>query len=254
MNINIFGGNEITDSVRGTLEKRMHSPLYGVYILAWVAYHWEVFYAAFFVDQGFVYAKYHQLRNEYLASTFLNYRSLSFYLGWVIPVIVTYLVIWQFPRFIGLPAFRKDEQYKNAKKTIALHEAAKIQVEETKLEEKSTAKLEASVKRVKKKRDLEEVDPTVIWKDEFDRFRGTNIYADFQQVIDSIYDHSGNVKMGYNSYSQSYEFEVPQTILVYSDTNGLVELSYADNTNGRIKLTDKGKYFVNQFMTEKTSN
>lgn len=251
MNITIFGRNEITDSVDGTLENRMHTPLYGTFILSWVFFHWQLIYTAFFVDQGFIYSKHHMLRNEYLRVEFFNYRAWLFWVWWVAPFILTWLIIWVFPRFIALPAFRKEEESKNKKKAIALQEAAKIEEAETKLVKRNAQKLEATEETVKKRRDIARIDPTTLWSEEYEKFRKSGLFNAFQGIVDSIYDHRGQVKDNYDGFSEEYGFEIPQGMLVYADTNGLVNLTNA--ATPRISLTDKGKYFVSRFASDKSN-
>jgi len=144
--------NEIIGSVNGALKKRFHTPLYGTFTLAWMVFHWDFLYTAVFVNQDLIYRKTGLLKNEYLHHEFFNYSSFSFYLLWILPFIATWLVIWVLPKYLLLPAFRKDQKYRTDQKLITISEERKIEAEETKLEEASVKRLDVTTEKVKKEK------------------------------------------------------------------------------------------------------
>jgi hypothetical protein len=219
--------------------------------LSWLAWHWQALYVAFFVDQSLIFQKYHLLRNEYVVHNFFNPGSLQFYADWILPAIFTALIIWVVPGLIGLRAFIAEEKYKNQKRRIAIKEAASIEQAETNLEQKSVERIQASVKKAKEEQRLVSVDPTAAWRDDYEAFKKSAIRNQFQWIIDSVYDHNGITKDDFNSYGNEYGFEVPQRMIVYSDTNGLINLVTAPSTIPKISLTEKGKFFVKSFIADK---
>ena len=96
--------NEIVDSVKEASKKRLVTPLYGVFTLSWMVFHWELIYAALFVDQDKIWQATGLLKNQYLHTTFFNIHSWSFYMLWLLPIVLTYLIIWIFPKWISIPA------------------------------------------------------------------------------------------------------------------------------------------------------
>jgi hypothetical protein len=251
MNITIFKGSELADSVSSNLQERMATPIYGVFAISWAIFHWEFIYTAIFVNQQTIFQKTHMLKNDYLTVTFFDFSSYHFYVLLVLPFLITWLIIWHGPRYIGLPAFRKAEEYKNAKTKISIEEEKKIQQAETRLQEKKTETLAATEERVKKERNLKSIDPAVLWEEEYKKFKRLKLYKQFSFVIDAVYLHAGKVKDDWDNYE--YQFEIPRDILVYCDANEIIALNNERST-ATVKFTEKGRYFVNAYTTDTNSS
>lgn len=245
----LIKGNEILDSANVVLKKKLTVQIYGVFMFSWAVFHWELLYAAFFVSEDKILHKTGLLRNEYLTKQFFNYHDPKFYIDWVLPLILTWAVIWVFPKYIILPAFRKEEEQRIEKCKISLECERKLEQESTRLEKQSIKKLEATSKKVQKEKAIKKIDPQALWLGEYEQFKKLSIYNKFSYIIDSVYSHAGQVKTGYSM--GVYRFEVPRDILVYADTNELVAFS-ADKT--KISLTNKGRMFVKQFTVELENN
>lgn len=250
MNIGLFKNNEIGGSVDGAAQAKMHSPLFGVFILSWAAVHWQSIYVAFFVSEDLIFKKYGVLRNEYITERFLNFHHLSFYIGWIAPIVITVLVIWVVPDRIGIHAFKADEKYKTKKKRFVIQEAARLEVERKKLEKASTSRLKATTERAKSRKKLAKVDPAAAWDEEFKLFQKSPLYGSFQEVINSVYKFGGRIRP---SYATDQWQGIPQDMLVFADTSGLVHIDTA-GASRKIALTDKGKHFVSLYSSSKLEN
>jgi len=182
------------------------------------------------------------LKSDYLAQTFFNFSDPLFYVLWALPFLITYLVIWQFPKWLSVPAFKKEVEYETEKRRIEI-------IEQRKLEEENIRKLDVVAEKTKKEKKISQIDPKIVWNEEFKQFKNSRIYRKFNLLVDSIYKHSGNVveKDVYDNVS----FEIPKDILVYSHTNDLINL---DKIKNKIELTEKGKFFVKLFSLETEKN
>lgn len=239
--------NEITDSFRDIMKKRLTSPIYGIFLISWIIFHWNFIFTIFFVSEDKIWNATGLLKNEYLEKTYFDFMNFKFYILWILPFIITYFIIWWFPKWISIPAFKKDEEYKTQKRIIEI-------IEKKKLEEENVKKLEVITRRTQKEREvkeqekkIEKIDPTVKWQMEYaHQFRGKPFYGKFRYIIDSIYKYNGDIAVE-NEYGQGFKFEIPRDILVFSHTNDLITI---DKKEGKIELTEKGKFFVKQFSSE----
>ena len=64
-------GNEIVDSFKSDLRERMTSPVYGIFIISWLALHWKFIFTMFFVSEDKILEKTFLLKHEYLEQNFL---------------------------------------------------------------------------------------------------------------------------------------------------------------------------------------
>ncbi|MBI2030928.1 hypothetical protein HYT05_04870 [Candidatus Kaiserbacteria bacterium] len=232
--------NEITDSVKEALKKRLVTPLYGVFVLSWLFFHWRFVFAAFFVSEDKIFEATGLLKDEYLQAVYFNTSDPAFYILWVFPFLFTYLIIWHFPWWVSIPAFKQDLEYRTVKRKLEI--ASQKELEQKKVEElvvvTERVKKEKEVKQAEK--EVERIDPTSQWREEYDGFSKSIFFHKFRDILNAIYKHNGNIKV-----VDQWEtvFEIPQDILVYSHTNDLVNL---DKTTSKIELTEKGRFFVKQ--------
>lgn len=224
--------NEIMDSFVKNLGKRLTTPIYGTFLVSWSVFHWKFFVILLFVSEDKIWQKTGLLKQDYLYSVLCNYRDPYFYISWILPFVVTWLVIWKFSKWISLPAFKKEEEYRAEKKIIRIKEQKRIEVEEINLEKESVKRLDVVSEKTKKQNEIIQIDPKVGWEEEYEQFTRSHLFKDFNKIIESIYVQSGYVSTEY--------FEIPKEILAFSHSNGLVEFS----DYNKIELTDKGKFFV----------
>lgn len=187
------------------------------------------------------------LKNDYLIKEFFNFSNWYFYLSWILPFILTWLIIWRFPRWISLPAFKKEEEYRLEKSRIRITEQKKLETEEIKLGQEKKKKLDIVSETVQKEREIQKLDPSIHWKEEYEIFKNTPYYSDFNLLIESIYQRNGSIS--WYRENTAYQSSIPKGVLAYSHTNGLVEFS---SGNKNINLTEKGKFFVKQFSSNNT--
>lgn len=245
--INKLFANEITESVNDILKKRVTSPVYGTFFISWVIFHWRLVYTMFFVSEEMIWQATRSLRSDYILKTYFNYNDWTFWLYMALPFAITYLAIWHFPRYVGLPAFTKDEEYRIQKKKIRLIKQRELEVEETKTELKNVEKLEAVVQKTQKEQDIKKIDPTISWQEDYEVFKTTPFYNTFDYIIESIYEKRGDIiTYVYNEI----EFQIPKNLMAYSHTNGLIDI-IEDGNRRYIELTEKGKFFVKLFTQER---
>ena len=70
--------NEIVNSLKDTLNKRINSSVYGTFSLYWLVFHWNFIFTIFFVSEDKIWESTHLLKNDYLLKVFFNYYDLIF--------------------------------------------------------------------------------------------------------------------------------------------------------------------------------
>jgi hypothetical protein len=235
--------DSLANSFAEAIKRRTASAAIGSYLFFWAAYHWEGLYATFFTSQDLIFQQYHILKNEYVGKYFFGFHNdWYFYLGLVVPLVLTILFIWPLPKFVLIHAYRLEQKHKTARRTIKFYEDKKIKDLDIETVNQKTAAVVAATKLSTKERAAKKVDPTIIWSDEYEEFKKTRFYSSFDYLTNSIYKHSGNIR--------GYQFEIPREFLVYIDANGIVKLSTDKN---KIDLTDKGRYYLKRFSADNAS-
>jgi len=235
--------NEVTDSISESWKERVNTPIYGVLSIWWAIFHWKLLVTIFFVGEDKIWEASHMLKSEYLSVTFFEF-GWYFWVSWVVPFILTYLVIWKFPDWFLIPAFKKDEEDKTRKRKIRINEQKKLSEAEKEFEEAETKKLDVVEEKVKKEKAIKNIDPTINWQKEYESLKNSMYYSNFETLIESVYEQNGNVTWTDTNYR---DHSIPKGVLAYAHTNNLVEFSVG---NKKIDLTEKGKFFVRQFSVD----
>jgi len=240
--------NEIVDSTEDVLHKRASTPVYGTLLISWAVFHWEFLYTAAFDSQEYIYNQTGLLKNDYLIKTFFDVGHLYFYVSWVMPFLITWLVIWKLPDLVLLPAFEKEEENRVKKINTRLRLEKQVVTEETKLVEQTTKKLEAEEKKATRQKKVEQVSPQVLWEKEYKEFQATQHYSTFRWLTEAVYQHGGLTEW-YPPHSSS-KFGISQSLLAYAHSHELIELGKDENNYQTISFTEKGKFFVGKISQE----
>lgn len=240
----MMGVNEITSSIRNVLAKRISSPLYGTFFISYIIINWNFFYTAFFISEEKIWEAAGELKNVYLIKEFFNYSDWHFWLMHISPFLITYLIIWKLPKWISIPAIKKDEEYKTEAKKIQIAERKKLEIDLQDLEKENVKRLDIEKVKVEKEKNIEKIDPSTMWDKDFEEMKKMSNYGDFRYIIDSIYEHYGRIR---EQISHNEIFEIPITTLAYADANSLIKI---DTEKQRIELTDKGKFFSKRFLND----
>jgi len=148
------------------------------------------------------------------------------------------------PKNVFIPAFKKDREYDTEKKKIELFEQTKIENKKAELEEATLQKTKIGVEKIKKEKEMEAIDPKRLWRDEFEEFRRDPFSNQFTYIVDSLYKYSGRI----HTNTDHGIFKIPQKILMYAHSHDLIQLNKQQQT---IELTEKGKFFVRNYLTDK---
>jgi hypothetical protein len=114
--------NEFKQSVNKAINKRLTTPIYGTFFIYWVIFHWNFVYTTFFVSEDKIWQSTGLLKNIYLEQYYFNYHNFDFFILWILPVILTWLTIWFFPKYVLISAFKKDEEYETEKIIFRINE------------------------------------------------------------------------------------------------------------------------------------
>ena len=235
--------SDIWASIIEYFKSRAKSQVYGVFGFWWVVLHIGYVTTLLFVDQQLIYQKTHLLKNEYLAQTYLDYTKAESWLRLLAVMVMTFLTLWLFPKIIFNPSYglEKSNQLKRQKIKIkyekdlldAKADAIKREVG-TLTAELQKNKLEETVEGSKQK----------IWGKDYEEFKKSTLYSDFDEIRESIYEHYGSTMIKSNG---EVNFSVNSELLAYANSNDLVDFDSEEQT---IRLTDKGKYFIKTYQLE----
>ena len=234
-------------SLGESIKKRAASAFLGTYTVFWGLFHWQGIYTTLFVDEKAIIDKFGLLKNEYVDKYFFGYEGWNdwlFYLGFLLPLLLTFCFIWFLPKYVLIPAFKKEREYKFNKQKIIIDHEIQIEKHRASLASASEKTLAAEEKVIQKEKAIVELDPTKAWEVEYERFNKSGLINILSQLVDSIYKHSGHIKRYYDEQRETWvSFGVDSDSIALAHSNGLVNIS---EDGQRISLTEKGRYFVQQ--------
>ncbi len=217
---------EIKDGFVQGLKERLSSPFYGYFLISWIVWNWKILYTTFFVSNESIIETYRLLKVEYIS---LLIKESCFSYLFLYPLFSVGFLVWIAP-FITHIVYKKvarDKQDLRSFDLILERENAEVE----------TQKIEKTVEK-----NLAEKKLFDVWREEYKKFEVQPLlFKKFQQILDSTYDYFGYVK--YNN-----DFFIDKDILAFSHSNGLV--SFQDQDNRKIKLTEKGMFFVSQYSNK----
>lgn len=248
--MDLLKNNEIIDSINNDLKRRFSSPLYGTFIISWLMFNWEFIVTLFFVSEEKIWEKYGFLKSVYIKEEFFNYidKPSLILFHYIFPIVSTFLIIWVTPKFLSIPAFRQGEKNRIKKKQITIQEELQLEVAKQELEKENIERLKITTQKIKKEQQVKKLDPSVIWEKEYNNFINSEFSKEFKYIPESIYEHSGKITIIGDFESRA--FKIPTEVLIFSDTNGLVNLDHRTN---KISLTEKGKFFVKKYSEREIS-
>jgi hypothetical protein len=242
--------DEIYKSIGEAIRNRATTALVGTYSIFWSIYHWQGIYTSLFVSEDHIFEKFHMLKNEYVNTYFFGLHGFGdsqYYLGILIPLALTFIFIWVLPEFLFIHAFKKERDYKTAKRKIVLKAEADIQKIKTTLANESSKALDAEIVRIEKEQEIKQLNPSKEFELEYEEFKQNSDYQDLEEIIEAVYEHQGNFKE-YSNGNILYDPKVSKEALALAHSNGLININ---NNAETIDLTEKGKFFVSRFLSHK---
>lgn len=237
--------NEISSAIAEAIRKRAASITLGTYLFFWMAYHWQGLYVTFFVNQDLIYNQHGLLKNEYVNKYFFGFHGVQdwqFYLGFIIPLVLTYIFIWHVPRYILIRAYRQEQRHKVHRRIIKAEEEHNLQKAEENLAKQEIRTIQAGIDTSEKKKEATKKDPTILWGEEFNDIKHSTQYNYLNDIFKSVYEYKGRTSV-HDEYGEDI-FTLNPNSLRFGDSRSIVDM--IDNGN-RIELTDKGKYFAAQY-------
>lgn len=235
----------MVNSITEVFKTRLTNSLYGTFFVTWFIFHWNFVFSVFALSDDKILQIYGLLKNDYLVQHYFNVNDWYFWFSWVMPFILTYIIIWKLPEWILLKAYGKTEEYEVDKRIIKISQQRRVEQEKAKLEEQTAKKVTAVAKQVVEEKKIKEADPTIGWNDDYERFKKLDFAHKFSKIIESFYKRRAQI-IDTNDYNQ-VDFEIPEDILAYAHSNGIIEIDSGPN---KIAVTDKGKFFINKFLED----
>ncbi|MDQ5938468.1 MAG: hypothetical protein QG603_277 [Patescibacteria group bacterium] len=229
--------NEIVDSVKNAIKERLGSIMYGMFLISWIGWNWQVIYTTLFIDQNIILANTGLLKIDYIKNIYTNkwIFTRNIILG---PIISTYLIIWWLSK-IDLICSRKN--YSNKAKK----ELEKAKIEKNLLKEKQSI-LDERIETVRKEKIItQELTKEQRWSMDFKDISSTKIYRNAMEDLEiCLYKHDGYLSIdGFPNYHMKSEN------ISFLHTNDIV--NFVEGTRNQINLTEKGKYYLREFIKNK---
>ncbi|MGC9605464.1 MAG: hypothetical protein ABSF56_01765 [Minisyncoccia bacterium] len=242
--------NEIINSFKEEIKKRLTTSFYGTYIIFWLIFHHEFVLSLFFADGDKIWSTTGLLKSQYLSKEFFNSQDWHSYLGWMVPIILTWLFIEYFQKYVAIYFFRLEQLYDTEKKIIQISEQRKIEVAQKSLEKASVEKLEVVEKKTQKEKQIRSIDPTIEWQKELEYISSNqSALMAIRDAVLIIYrsggEFTGDVGLS-NSIAQPY---LNPDSLSRLDTMDIVSISKGIYGN-KIAFTSKGKYLVRRLQEQ----
>lgn len=244
----LWENNEIIKSVKDNIEDKATSPVYGVFIISWLIFHWKFVYTAIFVSEEKIWmATGGTLKSDYLTQTFFNFSDISFYLLLALPFLFTWLFIWKFPKWISIPAFKKSQESDTEKLEIKLQNRISILRGRLKI----TEVIEEETKRKKEikeqEKEIKEIDPMTEWLKEFEQ---VFLSAEDTEAIivgsKAIYETGGKFVNMQTKTNPGYNTYISSTSLSRLDALGLIKIR--SDRRDAMEFTEKGKFFIRELQ------
>lgn len=231
--------DDINKSFWKNLNERISSPFYGAFIISWLFWNWKVWYVTFFIDSNLLLQEKGVLKINYIISIYASETIWSFILSFshliIFPFLSAWFFIYIFPK-MTCKFYAKSLETENENKLTKIKKNEEfLIVTGKKLEaEKDIFKKEAELKEEKIKSEKSQGN---VWNDEYEQFKESKYFQDFNEIKKCIYDSDG------------WGGDLPVDLKAYFDSNKITE--GRGEGNGRIKLTEKGKYFMKKYTNEK---
>ncbi len=218
---------EILNSLTETVKNRLTNSLYGTFFISWLVFHWNFVFSVLALDDDKIMQLSGLLKNEYLINRYFNIHDIDFWVSWVMPFILTYIIIWKLPKWVLLKAYNKTEIYEVEKQLIKISQSRMLEQEEAKLQEQTAKKVTAVAKQALEQKKIKDIDPTISWNSDYYKFKSLGYSLKYSEFLTKLY--SGN----------QYLHQFNSDDISYFDVLGLIKL-----TQNQIEgLTDKGKHF-----------
>lgn len=237
---------EIVSSITETVKNRLTNSLYGTFFVTWLVFHWNFVFSVFSLDDTKILQMTGLLKNDYLYQKYFYINNLYFWFSWIMPFILTYIIIWHFPKWVLIKAYKKTEEYKTEKIIIKISQKRKIEREDTELQKQTAKRVSATVEKFVEEKKIKEANPMVGWDEDYEKFKRLDFFYNFSKIIESYYKRKADI-VEKDNFDEKVIFEIPEDILAYAHSNEIIEI---DKKSNKIEMTTKGKYFINKFLAD----
>jgi hypothetical protein len=231
-----------------SITSRAKTKIYRIIIIWLTIFHIDLIYFALFVNEDLVFRTSGQLKNEYIITHFLNVASSQFwileFLKFIIAIGIGCLAIYLLPRLVAERTYSREVEDDERLQLIKLRSESKIQKKRKQLTDEELAITNKELTVQEKQANMVKSE-TETWKEDYDEFKKSQMFNNFDDIVDSIIDHYGRIRE--TDINDRPTWWIDKQLLAYASGNDLVDL---DQSDASISLTDKGKYFVKLYQLD----
>lgn len=243
---------EVKKSLEKNIGEKLVSPFWGAYIGSWLIWNWKIWYITFFVESNLLLQRYSMLKLDYITNLYnlCSFWDIIYSLShlFIFPGITAYLVIFELPKITykfykqSVDDDYKSREYKEEKERRHLEsKKSRLEVEEVVVEK------EKNIESMKSQKTQQEE-----WDEEYENFKNSRYYNSFSQLKESIYSHKGETYPYFidaNSRQKRKEV-VDVNVKAYFNSSDVIEIFFEEGVE-KIRLTEKGLYFMSKFLDDK---
>ncbi len=239
---------EFTKSIKAILYERIASPFYGTLIISWLLWNWKIPYVTFFVDQS----RLGENKIDYILAHCNNIHYLVTF-----PILSTIVILTLVP-FVTNGAYwitlmfdewrNKKKNKVEGKRLLTLEQSIQLRTELQNQAENFDKLLKAKNDEIEL---LKEQLNTALTKQ---KEKTTRISSPEKQYKDELAEFLKNQKVlkftdrvAYYAQTGYTLSDVPTDIVSYFVANDLIK----STGPGKYTLTDKGKYFLKEYLKHK---
>lgn len=227
------------DIIKNINHRIFSNPVYFIFGFSWTLLHWRFFVVMFLVSNENIISNYGITKDIYLKHILFDTSCWWWSLLIIaLPFFITWIILYIIQPEVLPTLLQQHKDYEDKRLSI-----------EKGLEIKKKVVLDLTEKNIKKEEELEKLNPESKWLREFLEFRNHFISKNFEYIIQSIYEHGGNISVKDHRYDPpKINFQIPKDILVYCHTNNLIELN---ENKTKLEWTNKGLFFAKEFSGDK---
>ena len=111
---------EWLDSITEVVRNRATNSLYGTFVISWAVFHWKFIISLLFLSEEKIWDVTGLLKTDYLSKLLFNSSDWYFYVSWIAPFLLTWIIIWKLPQWILVKAYKETEKYETEKQLIKI--------------------------------------------------------------------------------------------------------------------------------------
>ncbi len=213
----------VLDTFRETFLKRLSSPAYGIFIISWILWNWEVFYVTFFIDSDLLFEKYRILKIDYiklLHPSFFSFLDHILIYPFISFLFITF-VVSKITLYFNKILWEQEKEQATAKNDIFIERLN----QESKIVDKQTDIFNKKEELILRKEKL--------WNKEYNEIKNDeNLFKIFKEINNCVNNDDGYIKESEKkivNFRKEIQWFIEKDIISFSPTDLYITLTPQGN-------------------------